>query len=111
MRKTPEGREPFDPTDVQRRVASAARGQIGMIAYYLVDPVAEHYLTSTDRLNDDIDELEDHVDDWPAQQIRERISVSATASWGTPTLAPSRDAVRGSSTTGSSSSGDETVRP
>ena len=41
-----------------------------MIAYHLVDEIAERYLDLVDALNDEIDELEDHVDDWPAQQIR-----------------------------------------
>ena len=67
VRKTPDGREPFDPVDVHETLrASPHEDKIGMITYYLVDAVAEHYLDLTDRLNDAIDDLEDHVEDWPA---------------------------------------------
>jgi magnesium transporter len=66
-----------------------------MITYYLVDSVAEHYLSLTDRLNDAIDDLEDHVEDWPAAQVRERISFLRHGMLRIrQTLAPTRDAIR-----------------
>jgi magnesium transporter len=57
--------------------------------------VAEHYLNLTDRLNDAIDDLEDHVEDWPATQVRERISFLRHGMLRIrQTLAPTRDAIR-----------------
>jgi Mg2+ and Co2+ transporter CorA len=41
-----------------------------MVVYHLVDDVAEGYLELTDRLNDRIDALEDHVaDDWASARL------------------------------------------
>jgi magnesium transporter len=66
-----------------------------MIAYHLVDDVAEHYLDLTDALNDEIDELEDHVDDWPSSRVRQRLStLRHDLLHIRRTLAPTRDAVR-----------------
>ena len=39
--------------------------------------IAERYLDLIDASNDEIDELEDHVEDWPAAQVRARISGAA----------------------------------
>ena len=96
VRKTPEGREPFDTSDVHETLnASPQDDKIGMITYYLVDAVAEHYLDLTDRLNDSIDDLEDHVEDWRAEQIRERISfLRHGVLLIRRTLSPTRDAIR-----------------
>ena len=96
VRKTPEGREPFDPSDVKDVVRHAEHeDKIGMIAYHLVDAVAEHYLDLTDRLNDAIDDLEDHVEDWQPTQVRERISfLRHGVLLIRRTLAPTRDAIR-----------------
>ena len=46
----------------------------GLIAYHLVDDVAEEFLDLTDGLNDEIDELEDHVEDLPNAVVRSRLS-------------------------------------
>jgi magnesium transporter len=46
----------------------------GMIAYHIVDDVAEAFLDLTDGLNDEIDELEDHVEDLPNTVVRARLS-------------------------------------
>jgi magnesium transporter len=46
----------------------------GMIAYHIVDDVAEGFLDLTDGLNDEIDELEDHVEDLENSVVRERLS-------------------------------------
>ena len=96
VRKTPEGREPFDAVDVHETLAATPHeDKVGMITYYLVDSVAEHYLNLTDRLNDAIDDLEDHVEDWPATQVRERISFLRHGMLRIrQTLAPTRDAIR-----------------
>jgi magnesium transporter len=46
----------------------------GMIAYHIVDDVAEGFLDLTDGLNDEIDDLEDHVEDLPNAVVRARLS-------------------------------------
>ncbi|MCU1353022.1 MAG: magnesium and cobalt transport protein CorA, partial [Acidimicrobiales bacterium] len=46
----------------------------GLLAYHVVDQVAEGCLDLVDDLQDEIDELEDHVEDWEALKLRERIS-------------------------------------
>ncbi len=46
----------------------------GLIAYHLVDDVAEGFLDLTDGLNDEIDDLEDHVEDLANAVVRERLS-------------------------------------
>jgi magnesium transporter len=46
----------------------------GLIAYHLVDDVAEGFLELTDGLNDEIDELEDHVEDLDNADVRARLS-------------------------------------
>jgi magnesium transporter len=46
----------------------------GLIAYHLVDDVAEGFLELTDGLNDEIDELEDHVEDLDNTVVRARLS-------------------------------------
>jgi magnesium transporter len=46
----------------------------GLIAYHLVDDVAEGFLELTDGLNDEIDELEDHVEDLDNSVVRARLS-------------------------------------
>ena len=45
-----------------------------MILYHLVDDIAEKYLDLIDDLNDEIDELEENVEVWPAERIRGRLS-------------------------------------
>ncbi len=95
-RKTPPGREPFDTTAVHETCQRGGIDDPGMVAYHLVDEIAENYLDLIDALNDKIDELDEHVEDWPAAQIRERISELRHALLHIRrTLAPTRDAIRG----------------
>jgi len=95
-RKTPDGGEPFDTAGVHETCTRGGIDDPGMVAYHLVDEVAEHYLDLIDALDDKIDELDDHVEDWPAEQIRERISELRHALLHIRrTLAPTRDAIRG----------------
>ena len=95
-RKTPDGGEPFETAGVHETCTRGGIDDPGMVAYHLVDEVAEHYLDLIDALDDKIDELDDHVEDWPAEQIRERISELRHALLHIRrTLAPTRDAIRG----------------
>ena len=66
-----------------------------MNLFRLVDQVAEAYLDLIDILNDEIDELEDHVEDWRGDRLRTRIStLRHDLLHIRRTLTPTRDAVR-----------------
>ncbi len=94
VRKTPEGKpSPYDPEPA--RAACREHEGVAMIVYRLVDDIAERYLDLIDELNNEIDELEDHVEDWPSERIRERLSMLRhNLLHIRRTLAPTRDAVR-----------------
>lgn len=95
-RKTPSGGEPFDTTRVHETCARSGIDDPGMVAYHLLDEIAERYLDLIDTLNDKIDELDDHIEDWPAEQVRGRISELRHALLHIRrTLSPTRDAIRG----------------
>ncbi len=67
----------------------------GMVAYHLVDEVAERFLDLTDAFNDEIDELEDRVEQWPNEKVRMRLSgLRHDLLHIRRTLSPTRDAVR-----------------
>jgi len=93
VRKTPPGREPFDLAPVRGAVKKT--DSAGMIAYRLVDNIAEAYLDLVDDVDAEIDELEDAVETQPAETTRERISaIRHDLLHIRRTLAPMRDAVR-----------------
>jgi magnesium transporter len=75
VRKSAEHAEAFTCTTLdamhKQRIEVA---KPGLIAYHLVDDVAEQFLDLTDGLNDEIDELEDHVEDLPNAVVRSRLS-------------------------------------
>jgi magnesium transporter len=90
--KTQSGEQPFDPKPAKD--ACRADEPIGMYLYRLVDQVAERYLDLIDDVNDEVDELEDEVETWPAARIRDRISnLRHDLLHIRRTLAPTRDAV------------------
>jgi magnesium transporter len=93
VRKTPESREPYDPSPTQ--AASRDEDNPAKVLYLLVDDFAERYLDLIDTIDDEIDELEEHVDEWSSGQIRERISqLRHDILHIRRTLSPTRDAVR-----------------
>jgi magnesium transporter len=94
VRKTPEGgRPPWDPSTAQ--AACRDTENVAMIAYHLVDDVAERFLDLIDNLNEEIEELEDHVEDWQAEQVRARLSALRHDMLHIRrTLSPTRDAIR-----------------
>jgi magnesium transporter len=97
VRKTPGARPPFDPSSVAE-VCELHGHKLppGMIAYFLVDEIAERYLDLLDDLDEEIDELEENVDQWPAEKSRQRISeLRHDLLHIRKTLGPTRDAVRG----------------
>jgi len=93
--KTPERGYPFDCGPVREAVAKGGDDRAGVIVYQLVDQIAEYFLDLVDALDDEIDELEDGIETWPANQIRQRISnLRHDLLHVRRTLAPTRDAVR-----------------
>jgi magnesium transporter len=97
VRKTPPGgEEPFDPSAIQAVCAMRDDVPPGMIAFHLVDEVAERYLDLLDALGDEIDELEAGVDTWPAEQTHSRLAeLRQDVIHIRKTLGPTREAVRG----------------
>ena len=95
VRKTPPGGEPYDTAPVHEVCTRLNHPEPGLVVYHLIDDVAERYLDLIDALNDEIDELEDHVEDWPAEDVRQRLSkLRHDILHIRRTLAPTRDAVR-----------------
>jgi magnesium transporter len=92
VRKTPPGEDPFEIADTKKAVQPGERA--ATCAFRLMDAVAERFLGLIDAVNDEIDELEDHVDDWEPEVIRKRISeLRHDILRIRRTLAPTRDAV------------------
>jgi magnesium transporter len=94
IRKSPDaGRPPWEPQEAQ--AACRDTENVALITYHLVDDVAERFLDLIDDLNDEIEELEDHVEDWPAERIRGRLSqLRHDMLHIRRTLSPTRDAIR-----------------
>ena len=93
VRRTPSGGLPYDPTPVREQVRDD--DSAGMIAYRLVDDIAERYLDLVDDVDAEIDELEDRVELQEASVTRQRISeLRHDLLHIRRTLAPMRDAVR-----------------
>jgi magnesium transporter len=94
VRKTPPGGRPACDVDVVKKSVKAD-DSAGMMAYRLIDEIAERYLTLIDDLDDEIDELEDLVETQPAGQTRARIgTLRHDLLHIRRTLTPMRDAVR-----------------
>jgi magnesium transporter len=94
VRKTPPGgRQPYDAAAV--REGAKASDTPGMLAYRLVNDIAERYLDLVDDLDSEIDELEDRVEEQAAELTRTRISeLRHDLLHIRRTLTPTRDAVR-----------------
>jgi magnesium transporter len=94
VRKTPpEGHAACDVEIVRKSVKP--EDSAGMMAYRLIDEIAERYLTLVDDLDEEIDELEDIVESQPATHTRARIgSIRHDLLHIRRTLTPMRDAVR-----------------
>jgi magnesium transporter len=94
VRKTPQsGRAPFESESA--RDSCREHEPLGMIVYHLVDDLAERYLDLVDHINDEIDELEDNVEAWSNERVRQRLSgLRHDLLHIRRTLAPMRDAVR-----------------
>jgi magnesium transporter len=94
VRKTPQGNRAACDVDIVKKTIKPD-DSAGMMAYRLVDEIAERYLDLVDALDEEIDELEDKVEDQPAEQTRTRISaLRHDLLHIRRTLSPMRDAVR-----------------
>jgi magnesium transporter len=94
VRKSPQGGAPFDCTGVHQLHGRGKVDSSGMVAYHIVDQVAEAYLDLVDALDGEIDDLEDHVEDWSSTRVAGRIStLRHDILHIRQTLAPTRDAV------------------
>jgi magnesium transporter len=94
VRKTPAGgRAPYDIGPVRDDVRES--DSPGMIAFRIVDDIAECYLDLVDDVDAEIDELEDLVETQAAERTRMRISeIRHDLLRIRRTLAPMRDAIR-----------------
>jgi magnesium transporter len=94
VRKTPPDGPPFVLDDVHE-ICLVRDVPPGLVAYHVVDDVAEGFLDLVDDLNEEVDELEDGVDTLSNQTIRRRLSdLRHDLLRIRRTLAPTRDAVR-----------------
>jgi magnesium transporter len=92
VRKTPPRERPFDPEPIREACDKADRP--GLIAYHVVDEIAERYLDLVDDLNDEIDELEDTVEETNPREVRARLrALRHDMLRIRRTLTPTRDAV------------------
>jgi magnesium transporter len=95
VRKTPEHGHPFDARGAQEAVRAGGDDRAGVIVFRLVDQIAEYFLDLVDALDDEIDELEEGIEEWTAEQIRGRISsLRHDLLHVRRTVAPTRDAIR-----------------
>lgn len=94
VRKTPPGHAPAS-IDHERDAALRVGDSTGMCLYRLVDDIAERFLDIIDGFDDSINELEDHVTEWPSAAVREHISQTRHDILHVRrVLAPTRDAAR-----------------
>jgi magnesium transporter len=71
VRKTPEVGSPWEPSALE--VVAAEALSAGELVHRLVDDVAESFFDVVDAVDDQIAELEEHIDDWPTEQVRRRL--------------------------------------
>jgi magnesium transporter len=94
IRKTPVGHTACEFDDA-RNAALRLGSPPGLCLHVVVEEIAERFLTMVDGFDDSIDELEDHVKDWPSADLRERISsIRHDILHVRRVLAPTRDAAR-----------------
>jgi magnesium transporter len=71
VRKTPADGKPWNPAPLE--TPAVAGVSAGELVFRLVDDVAESFLDIVDAADAEIDELEDHIDDWPSDRVRRRL--------------------------------------
>jgi magnesium transporter len=92
VRKTPPDGTPLDLSGLTELCQGLPAG---MVAYQIVDEVAEGFLDMVDDVHEEVDELEDNVDVWDNDTIRRRLSdLRHDLLHIRRTLAPTRDGLR-----------------
>lgn len=93
VRKSTPGRTPYEPEETR---TSGHPGDSPAVCFYrLAADVAERYLDLVDDLEVEIGELEDHVEEWDPERVRERLRrLRHQILHVRRTLAPMRDAFR-----------------
>jgi magnesium transporter len=71
VRKTPPDGPPWEPSALS--VAAQAGAEAGELVFRLVDDVAESFFDVVDASDEEIAELEEHIDDWPSERVRLRL--------------------------------------
>jgi magnesium transporter len=95
VRKTPDLGNPFDVSPARESIEKAGETRVGKMVYSVVDLMAEYFLDLVDALNEEIDELEEGIESWRADQIRARISqLRHDLLHVRRVVAPTRDAIR-----------------
>jgi magnesium transporter len=75
VRKTHTKAGPFDCKALEQMHTKRLEvAKPGLVAFHLLDDVAEGFMDLTDGLNEEIDDLEDHVDELPNDVVRARLS-------------------------------------
>lgn len=72
VRKTPLGGAPWVPPSLE--APGEGDGTAGALLHRLVDDVAESFLDAVGAIDEEIDELEEHMEDWSPERIRRRVS-------------------------------------
>jgi Mg2+ and Co2+ transporter CorA len=72
VRKTPVGGKPFDISELED--SRHQNPSPGLLAYRVIDEVAESFLHLADKINEEIDDLEDHVEEMDNDDVRARLS-------------------------------------
>jgi magnesium transporter len=95
VRKTGDGAPAYQCTALEEMHAKRLEvAKPGLIAFHLLDDIAEEFLDLTDSLNEEIDGLEDQVDDLPDRVVRSQLSqLRHDLLHIRKVLSPTRDAV------------------
>ena len=71
IRTTPPAGEAWQPAVLE--AAMHASTSAGELVYRLVDDVVESFFDVVDACDDEIEELEEHIDDWSHERVRHRL--------------------------------------
>jgi magnesium transporter len=71
VRKTPTGSTTWAPPALE---AAARAEPPGVLLHRLVDDVAESFVNAVGAIDEEIDELEEHMEDWSPERVRGRVS-------------------------------------
>jgi magnesium transporter len=93
VRKTPSGCRAFDLEPVREALGDAPTPL--HVVHAVADEVAEAFLDLLDAVDDETEELEDAIEEWPPERIRTRIAdLRRDVLTIRRTLAPTRDGIR-----------------